>query len=475
MNITNEIRDEQSQDQIQDQMNEKKELNKMGTMPVGKLMRNMSLPAMFSMIISALYNIVDSIFVGRIGDGETALAAVTLIFPIQMLLIAVGVGTGVGLNSLISRRLGEKNFKEANLAANHGIFLAFISWSIFVIFGLFFSEIFVRAFTDDPEIIANATIFSMIVNIFSLFLLIQINTEKVLQATGNMVLPMIAALTGATINIILNPILIFGLFGAPRLGVAGSATASVIGQFIGMSIVLFFVLTKSHEVKISLKGFRVDLKTLKNIYSVGFPAIIMQSIGSVMLVGFNAILISFSDAAVAVLGIYFRLQSIIFMPVFGLSQGSMPIFGYNYGARNKQRLIQAFKIALKTAICIMAAGLLLFQLFPVPLLKMFNATPEMIHIGVAALRMISTCFIFAAIGIISSTMFQATGHGTLSLYVSLLRQIILILPLAWILAKFAGVYYVWLAFPMAEFFSLAASLFFLKHIYNKEIKCLDTK
>ncbi len=455
-------------------MNEKKnteiELNKMGTMPVGTLMMNMSLPAMFSMIINALYNIVDSIFVGKIG--ESALAAVTLIFPIQMLLIAVGVGTGVGLNSLISRRLGEQNLKEANLAASHGFLLSIVNWIAFATFGLFFSYQFVRAFSESPGITSDGTSYCFIVTVFSLFIMVQINIEKILQATGNMILPMISSLAGAVTNIILDPILIFGLLGAPKLGVSGAAIATVSGQCLSMCLSLVFLFTREHEVKISFINFRISWKTLRNIYSVGLPAIIMQAIGSVMLVGLNAILISFSEAAVAVLGAYFRLQSFIFMPVFGLTQGSMPIFGYNYGAKNKERLIEAFKMALKIALIIMGAGLLIFQVFPVPLLKMFSATPEMIHIGVRALRMMSTCFLFAAIGIISSTLFQATGHGILSLYASLLRQIILILPLAWVLAKFAGLDYVWLSFPMAELFSLTAILLFLRYIYKKEIKHL---
>ncbi len=447
------------------------ELNKMGTMPMGKLMMSMSLPAMFSMIINALYNIIDSIFVGMVG--ESALTAVTLIFPVQMLMIAVGVGTGVGLNSLISRRLGERNFKEANLAANHGILLSLVNWVVFAVFGLFFSETFVSAFSDSPQIIKDGTSFCFITTVFSLFLMVQINVEKIMQATGNMVLPMISSLIGAGINIVLNPILILGLFGAPEMGVAGSATASIIGQFISMTVNLTFLFRKKHDVKIGFRGFKIHGGVLKNIYGVGLPSIVMQSIGSVMLVGLNAILIKFSDAAVAVLGIYFRLQSFIFMPVFGLTQGSLPIFGYNYGAKNRDRLIQAFKMALKIALIIMTVGMLLFQILPVPMLKMFSASPEMMHIGVRALRMISPCFIFAAIGIIASTFFQATGHGTLSLYVSLLRQLVLILPLAWLLARFLGLDFVWLAFPLAELFSLAASILFLRYIYEKEIRNLD--
>lgn len=447
------------------------ELNKMGTMPVGRLMIGMSLPAMFSMIINALYNIIDSIFVGMIG--ESALAAVTLIFPIQMLIISVGVGTGVGLNSLISRRLGERNFKEANMAANHGILLSFANWAVFAFFGLFFTLPFVRAFSESTDIVTGATSYCFIVTVYSLFLFILLNVEKILQATGNMVLPMISSLVGAVTNIILDPILIFGLLGAPKMGVAGAAVATVLGQFLSMCLGLIFLFAVKHDVKISFKKFRISPSTLRNIYSVGLPSIIMQSIGSVMLVGFNAILISFSEAAVAVLGAYFRLSSFILMPVFGLTQGCMPIFGYNYGAKNKERLMQAFKLSLITAVIIMAAGTAIFQIFPVPMLKLFSASPEMIHIGGRALRIIASCFIFAAFGIMSATFFQATGHGTLSLYVSLLRQIVLILPLAWLLARFAGLDYVWLAFPMAELFSLTASALLLRYIYLKEIKNLS--
>ncbi len=446
------------------------ELNKMGTLPVGRLMMGMSLPAMFSMIINAMYNIIDSIFVGMIG--QSALAAVTLIFPIQILLISVAVGTGVGLNSLISRKLGEQNFKEANLAANHGILLSFVNWLFFALFGIFFSSLFVRAFSESPGITESGISYCFIVTVFSIFILVQINIEKILQATGNMILPMTCSLVGAITNIILDPILIFGLLGIPAMGVAGAAVATIIGQFLSMVLGILFILKGKHEVKISFRGFKINWRILQSIYSVGLPSILMQSIGSVMLVGFNAILISFSEAAVAVLGVYFRLQSFIFMPVFGLTQGAMPIFGYNFGARNKARLIEGFKMALIIALIIMGIGVILFQFLPIPMLKLFSASPEMIHIGVRALRMISTGFLFAAYGIICSTLFQATGHGTLSLYASLLRQIVLMLPLAWILVKFFGLDYVWLAFPFAEVFSLIAITLFLRYVYNKEIKNL---
>lgn len=441
-------------------------LNKMGTMPVGKLLFSMSLPAMFSMLIQALYNIVDSIFVGRISD--TALASVTLIFPIQMLIISVGVGTGIGLNSLISRRLGEENFREANLAASHGVILSFVNWVIFACFGFFFTEKFVMSYSENPHVAADSIAFCKIVTIFSLFLFIQFSAEKILQATGNMILPMISNLIGAIINIILNPILIFGLLGAPKLGVPGSAYATVIGQSIAMCIALFFLFVKKHALHVTFKNFKFSFNTIGNIYAVGLPAIVMQAIGSVMIFGLNKILVSFSIAAVAVLGSYFRLQSFIFMPVFGLTQGAMPILGYNYGAKNLDRLKKTFKMSMITAIIIMGVGIIIFQLFPVLLLRMFNATPDMIHIGVPALRIISMSFIFAAISIICSTLFQATGYGTFSLIVSALRQLILILPLAYLLSRYFGLDSVWYAFPLAEFFCMIVSAVILKLLYQRK-------
>ncbi|MGI6731348.1 MAG: MATE family efflux transporter [Anaerovoracaceae bacterium] len=447
-----------------------RELNKMGTMPVGKLLRSMSIPAMLSMMVQSMYSIINSIFVGYLG--EAALTAVTLIFPIQILIIAFGAGTGVGLNSLIARRLGERRFQEANSAATHGLLLALVNWFIFLIFGLFFSSSFVGIFSSNPAIVGDAVSYCTIVTSLSIFIFVQVHVEKIMQATGNMIYPMISSLSGAISNIIINPILIFGLLGAPKLGVTGAAIGTVIAQCISMSVGLFFLFKKKHDVKINFKNFKIDWVTLKNIYAVGLPSIIMQSISSVMILGLNSILISFSEAAVAVLGIYYRLQSIIFMPVFGLNQGTMPVMGYNFGARKKDRLIQAFKLALITAIIIMAIGLVMFQVFPIPLLKLFSASPEMIEIGVIALRTISTSFIFAAVGIIASTLFQATAHGILSSIVSLLRQLILLLPLAWVLSRTMGLNYVWLAFPMSEVFSLMASLFFLQYIYKKEIKHL---
>lgn len=446
------------------------ELNKMGCMPVGKLLFSMSLPAMFSMLINALYNIVDSIFVGNIG--ESALAAVSLVFPLQMLMIAVSVGTGVGLSSLISRRLGEKKQEEADNAASHGLILFLLSALAFMAFGLFFSGTFINIFTQNSIIANYGYSYCFIVTVFSVFLFMQIACEKTMQGTGNMILPMIGNLAGAITNIILDPIMIFGLFGFPRMEVAGAAIATVAGQTLAMILNMIFLLAFKHQVNIKLKGFRFNKNTVRNIYSVGLPSIIMQAIGSVMLVGLNGILIAFSEAAVAVLGVYFKLQSFVFMPVFGLNQGTMPILGYNYGARHKDRLIRTFRLAMITALIIMAFGTFLFQMFPTEFMMMFHASDEMLSIGVRALRLISLCFLPAAVGIICATLFQAVGHGVLSLLVSLLRQLILILPIAFILSRLGGVDYVWYAFPLAEVCALAATLIFLKRIYKNEIQSL---
>ncbi|MBQ8589192.1 MAG: MATE family efflux transporter [Firmicutes bacterium] len=445
--------------------------NKLAVMPIPKLLFSMSLPAMFSMLIMALYNIVDSMFVSRLG--EDALTAVTLVFPIQMLVVAVSVGTGVGLSSLISRRLGQQRQKEADSAASHGIFLAVCSWLVFALFGLIGTKPFIGAFATSEYLFKAGCQYCMIITIGSLFSFIQVAAEKTMQSTGNMVYPMIGNITGCVTNIILDPIMIFGYFGCPALGVAGAALATIIGQFFGMAVNLFFLFAKKQPVHIHLKGFRPDMDSIKNIYSVGFPSIVMQAIGSVMNLGMNAILISFSGAAVAVFGIYFKLQSFIFMPVFGLNQGLMPILGFNFGARNRQRMMHALKLGIISAAIIMGVGLIIFQTAPKTLLGIFDPSEEMITIGVRALRTISLCFLPAAVGIMTGTLFQATNHGFLSLLVSLLRQLILILPLAIILSKIGGLELVWFAFPLAETFSLMASLVFTKWIYTHQVKPLD--
>ena len=439
-------------------------------MSEGRLLLTMSVPAMLSMLIQAFYNVIDSIFVAQLG--EDALTAISLVFPVQMLLIAVGVGTGVGINSVIARRLGERNIESANDAATHGFILAVVNWAVFAIFGLFFVRSFLGAFSDSLVVIEYGTQYLSIITVFSLFLMIQLNIEKILQATGNMVLPMICSLIGAIVKIIFNPILVFGLMGAPELGIRGAAIATVGGNLVAMTLGLTLLFGRSHEISIRFKGFRIKARTLKDIYTVGVPAIAMQSIGSVMVAGLNVILIQYSQAAVAVLGVYFRLQNFIFMPVFGMMQGAMPIFGFNFGAKKKDRLIRSFKWTTLFAASLMLTGTIVFLIFPTAFMALFNASEEMMAIGVRALRILSLCFVPAAFGITNSTLFQALGHGVLSLLVSLLRQLILILPLAWLLGHFFGLDAIWYSFPLAEGFAIFASAWFLRYLYKKEIKDL---
>lgn len=445
--------------------------NKMGVMPVKKLLWSMAWPAILSMSINALYNVVDSMFVSRLN--EDAFTALSIVNPVQMMIIAVAVGSGVGVNSLISRRLGAKNQQAADQAAGTSIRIGVFNYLIFLAIGLLATVPFVRFYADPgTQIYDYAITYMRIICCGSLFIHVQCILEKVLQATGNMVAPMICSLTGAITNIILDPILIFGLLGAPAMGVAGAALATIIGQFLGMSIGLLIMLRGNHLVKIQLRGFHYDWKVVADIYKVGLPSIVMQSIGSVMFVFYNRILSDYSMTAVAVLGAYFRIQSFVFMPVFGLNQGAMPIIGYNYGARNRQRLMDTYKQALRIAFLVMGTGLLIFQLFPKYLLYIFNASEEMLSIGVPALRIISLCFLPAAFGIITGTLFQGTGHGMMSLYASVLRQLVGILPLAYILIRIGGVTLSWAAFPLAELLGLAYSALGLRWLYKREIKNL---
>ncbi len=444
--------------------------NKMGTQPIFKLIISMSLPAMFSMLVQSLYNVVDSVFVAQLG--EAALTAVSLAFPVQTLLIAVAVGTGIGINSLVSRRLGEGRREEANQAATHGLLLGAFSWLIFALLGLFFSRLFFENMTDDLNIIEMGTQYISIATIFSFGVFIELNLEKTLQATGNMFYPMLFQLVGAVTNIVLDPIFIFGFLFVPAMGVAGAAIATVIGQIFSMFFSLYIVFKKDHEIHITLKGFRFSWKSVREIYAVGFPSIIMQSIMALLVFCLNMILITFSQAAVSVLGVYYKLQSFVFMPVFGLTHGVMPIMGYNFGARNKARLLETLKIGCLIALAIMAVGTALFWAIPGPLLQIFNASSEMLRVGVGALRTISLCFIPAALGIMFSTLFQAIGRGTSSLFISVLRQLVVILPVAYFMAKI-GLDYVWLAFPAAEVVSFLASLAIFYWVYRRQLCRLE--
>lgn len=445
--------------------------NKMGTMPVRKLLMSMAWPAILSMTINAMYNVVDSIFVSRIG--EDALTAVSLVNPIQMMIIAISVGSGVGINSLIARRLGAKNHEAADKAASTSIRIGVFNYLIFFVIGVFFAKPFISGYAEEGTFIYDSACqYLQIICIGSLFLNIQVVLEKVLQSTGNMVAPMKCSLTGAIVNIVLDPILIFGMFGLPEMGVAGAAIATITGQLCGMIMGITIVLKGEHLVNIKLKGFKMDWKVVGDIYKVGLPSIVMQSIGSFMIIFYNMILVVYSTTAVAVLGIYFRIQSFVFMPVFGLNQGAMPIMGYNYGAKNKERLMSTYKEAFKVALIVMAAGTVLFQAIPAQLLMIFDASEEMLRIGVPALRLISICFIPAAFGIITGTLFQGTGHGVLSLYASVIRQLIGILPLAFVLIRIGGVTLSWLSFPLAEVLGLIYSAVMLKWLYKNEISKL---
>ena len=444
---------------------------KMGTSPIGKLIITMSLPAIFSMLVQALYNVIDGIFISNVS--EAALTAVTLIFPINMLIIAISVGTGIGVNSLIARRLGQKLYEEANNVASQSYRLVFISGGVFAFLGFFFSRSFAELFTTNQYVIDNATIYCQIVTIFSIFIIMQINNDRILQAQGNMIVPMVTNLIGATIHIVLAYFLIFGHGIFPELGVAGAAISTVSGEGVGVALGTFYIFGREHLIKIKIRGFKIDFKIIKNIYSVGFPAIVMQSLASIMLLALNGILIGYSDAAVAVLGVYFRTQAFIFMPVFGLTQGIMPIIGYNYGAKNKERLMRAYKISLLMAISIMTFGILVFQLMPVKIFDLFSATPEMYSVGVYAFKVISIGFILAAYGIICSVFFQGMGHGVYSLLVSLARQLVGVIPLAFLFSSVFGLYGIWWAFPASELIGTIASSIVLYIIYVKEIKFLD--
>ena len=446
--------------------------NKMGILPIRPLLLSMAWPAILSMTISALYNIVDSIFVAKLS--EDALTAVSIVNPIQMLIIALSVGSGVGINSLIARRLGAHRQEEADQAASTGLRIGVFNYLVFLLIGVCFTGIFVSGYAEKgSEIYTQAVIYMQIVCIGSFFLNMQVVFEKILQSTGNMIAPMICSLTGAVINIILDPILIFGLLGAPRLEVAGAAIATITGQLFGMLVGAFIIFKGEHLVSIQVRGFKFNWEIVADIYKVGLPSIVMQSIGSMMIIFYNMILVVYSTTAVAVLGVYFKIQSFVFMPVFGLNQGAMPIMGYNYGAAKKDRLMQTYKEALKIALLVMALGLLLFQALPKQLLLMFDASADMLAIGIPALRIISLCFLPAAFGIMSSSIFQATAHGFLSLWGSLLRQLVGILPLAWILAAVGGVELVWFSFPLAELLGTVYFAAALKHLYRTEIRRLD--
>lgn len=448
--------------------------NKMGVMPIGRLVLNMSLPMMFSMLIQALYNIVDSIFVSMIS--EEALTAVSLAFPFQTLMISVSIGTAVGVNALLSMRLGQKNQEAVNATAMNGLFLAIVSSLVFVVIALFSVMPYLKSQTKNPIIIEQGKIYLDIVMFYSIGMFLGIMFDRLLQSTGKTLFTMFTQLVGAITNIVLDPILIFGLGPFPKMGIAGAAFATVIGQFLGLFLSIYFNRTKNHEIQFrfrSIKKFRPDGAVIKAIYKVGVPTIIMQAVGSVTTYGMNIVLASFkgiADTAIAVYGVYFKLNSFIFMPVFGLNSGTVPIIAYNYGAGNKKRIRSTIKIGLLFAVIIMSVGIILFELIPGPLLSLFNASESMMSIGKPALRIIATSYLGAAIAISLGTVFQALSCASYSMIISIARQILLLLPSAYLLSLSGNIDAVWFSFPIAEVVSVALSLIFFTKVYRAKIK-----
>ena len=444
--------------------------NKMGTMPVGKLLIQISLPIMISMFVQALYNIVDSIFVAKLSTD--ALTAVSLAFPIQNLMISAGVGTGVGINALLSIRLGQKNYKAVTQTALNGIFLVIITIVLFIILGITIPHAYLKSQTSNMQIVELGTDYLEICMIFCFGLFLAITFERLLQSTGRTVLSMISQLAGAITNIILDPVMIFGLLGFPAMGIKGAAWATVIGQITGALISIILNIKINKEINFNSKGFKPQSKIIIDIYKVGIPSILLGSIGSVLTYLLNLILGAFSTVAIAVYGVYFKLQSFVFMPVFGLNNGIVPIVAYNFGAKYKKRIIDSIKMCALVALIIMGVGTLIFEVFPTQLLAMFSPNEEMLEIGIPALRIIAIHFPIAAIGITFTSVFQAFGRGFLSMCVSFIRQIFALLPSAWLLSLTGNINNIWWAFVIAELISLIACIFAMKNVYKTQIKQL---
>lgn len=446
--------------------------NKMGYAKMFPLIMSMALPAMFSMTVMALYNVVDSIFVGHLSDGTVALEATSYAYPLQMLLISFAVGTAVGINSLISRRLGAGNQKEADTVAAHGIILSFFTWFLFIIVGFFAVKPFLLSYGCSGKTLEYGIQYLTVVLTLSGFSIIQVTIEKTLQATGDMFYPMLFQLAGAVTNIIFDPLFIYGIGPFPELRVMGAAVATVLGQFVGMLFSVIVLFKKKNKVTVSFKNFKFSGKTIKDIYAVGVPSIIMQSISSFMIIGMNAILSAY-ESAVTILGVYFKLQSFVFMPCFGLNQGVLPVMGFNYGARNKKRLYSSMKCGISVALVIMALGTALFLTIPDKLCSLFNDDPNLVANAVPAFRTICLCFMPAAVGIIFISLFQATGKGIRALIISFTRQLVFILPVAFIISRFFDLHQVWLAFPIAEIGSLTLAVILFLQLAKTDFKKLD--
>lgn len=443
--------------------------NKMAQMPIARLLAEVSLPIMISMFVQALYNVVDSFFVSQLN--EQAFTAVSLAFPVQNTIIGIAVGTGVGVNALLSRSLGEKNQIQANLAAENGIILAIFYAIIFFIIGVFCPEMYYSSQTKDPRIIAYGIDYMSIISMFSIGIFIQITMERIIQATGKSLLTMIMQIVGAITNIILDPILIFGLLGFPKFGVKGAAIATVIGQIIGG--ILGIIFERKFNKEVHMKRLRPDFKTIWKIYIVGIPSILLISLTGITVYVFNKILSKFSDTALAAYGAYFKMQSFVFMPTFGLVNGMVPILAYNYGSRSASRSKQTIQYSLIAGTIIMFIGFLIFQIFPEKLLKIFNASEELLRVGVPALRIISVSFIFAGVTVVSSSVFQALGNGLLSLITTVIRLVLVLLPVAFLLSLKGELELVWWAYPIAEIFDLMACIYFLNTFAKRKIKEIE--
>ena len=439
--------------------------NKMGTMPENKLLLSMAVPMMISMLVQALYNIVDSIFVSRIC--EDALTAVSMAFPWQNIVIAIAVGFGVGINALLSRALGQKNAERVNQVAVNGLLLAGLSYLLVLVAGLIGIRAYMRTQTDIETIVNYGITYLNICILCSFGVFVEITFERFLQATGRTVYSMITQLTGAITNIILDPILIFGLLGFPKLGIAGAAWATVIGQCVGAVVAVMLNHFKNPEVHLRLRHIRPNSRLMGEITAISIPSIIMSCISSLTCFVMNMILIAYSSTAVAVFGVYFKLQSFVFMPVFGLNNGMVPIIAYNYGAQKPERIHKTIRLGMVYAVAIMVVGLLVFQLIPKELLLMFDASDAMLEIGAPALRIMSLAFVFAGIGIVSGSSCQAFGYSVYSMLISIARQIVVLIPAAYLLSLTGVLRSIWFAFPIAEIFSLILSLFFLRTTLKK--------
>ena len=440
----------------------------MGYMPVAKLVTTMSLPMIISMLVQALYNVVDSMFVSRVS--ENALTAVSLAFPAQNLMIAVATGTAVGVNALLSKSLGEKNQKRADSVAENGVFLALVGFVIFLLFGLFGTGAFLRSQTDIKEIVDYGTDYLTVCCCFSFGVFGQIMFERLMQATGRTFYTLITQGVGAVVNIILDPIFIFGYFGVPRMEAKGAAVATVIGQIVAFILAVILNKFKNPDVNLKLLKFRPDFKMIGRIYAIGVPSIIMVAIGSIMTYSLNRILISFTETAAAVFGVYFKLQSFVFMPIFGLNNGVIPIVAYNYGAKKRERVIKAIKVAIVFAVSFMMIGLAVMQLMPAQLLGIFNASKDMLEIGTTALRTISLSFIAAGFAVVMSSTFQAFGKGVYSMLISIARQIIVLIPAAYLLSRTGVLANIWWAFPIAEVMSVLVATVLFIVLYKNVIK-----